>query len=133
MARAPTMNDMKARLDIIRRDIEKLRAQEALLLDMMDEGPPSHAISSVRAAKGSVKTTVLDLLKEAGRRGLNAATAVDLAKSKGIELERGSVSSLLSRLKTDDVVIYDGSVYRLKEFNEMMGVTPLRTSGDAQF
>jgi hypothetical protein len=124
------MNDMKSRLDSIRREIEKLQAQEALLLEMMDDSP---AVAPSRAAKGSVKTTVLDLLEEVGRRGVNAATAVDLAKAKGIALERGSVSSLLSRLKTDGIVAYDGSVYRLKKFTEMPGVTPLRTSGDSQF
>lgn len=96
---------------------------------MMDESP----VPPARAAKGSVKNTVLDLLEDAGRRGVNAATAVDLAKAKGITLERGSVSSLLSRLKTDGIVNHDGNVYRLKKFTEMPGVTPLRTSGDNQF
>ncbi|PVA09243.1 hypothetical protein DC366_15215 [Pelagivirga sediminicola] len=124
------MNDIRARLDGVRREIEKLKAQESLLLDMLDETP---APKQVRAAKGSVKTTVLDLLDEVGRSGLNAATAVDLAKEKGIDLERGSVSSLLSRLKTDGIVTYDGSAYRLKKFTEMPGITPLRTSSDRSF
>lgn len=125
----PSISDMRSRLETIRREIEKLQAQEALLLDMMGESPKP----SARAAKGSVKTAVLDLLEDVGRSGLNAASAVDLAKAKGIDLDRGSVSSLLSRLKTDEVVVYDGSVYRLKKYNEMPGVTPLRTSSDRQF
>ena len=42
---------------------------------------------------------------------------VAAAKAKrGIELDRGSVSSLLSRLKKDGVLFYDGSRYRLKEY-----------------
>lgn len=130
MPRAPTMNDIRTRLDRVRREIEKLKAQESLLLEMLDESP---APKQTRAAKGSVKTTVLDLLEEVGRSGLNAATAVDLAKTKGVELERGSVSSLLSRLKTDEIVTYDGSAYRLKKFTEMPGVTPLRTSGERSY
>lgn len=130
MPRAPTMNDIRSRLERIRREIEKLQAQESLLLEMLDETPTP---KQTRAVKGSVKTTVLDLLEEVGRSGLNAATAVDLAKEKGIDLERGSVSSLLSRLKTDEVVVYDGNAYRLKKFTEMPGVTPLRTSGDRSF
>lgn len=137
MARAPTMSDLKSRLDSIRRELdrhkremEKLQAQEDLLLEMMDESPvPQPA----RAAKGSVKNTVLDLLEETGQRGVNAATAVELARAKGITLERGSVSSLLSRLKSDGVVIHRGDTYRLKKHSEMPGVTPLRTSGDSQF
>lgn len=128
MPRAPTMNDIRSRLDGIRRDIEKLQAQETLLLEMLDETPEP---KSSRAAKGSVKTTVLDLLEVVGRRGLNAATAVELAKSSGTDLERGSVSSLLSRLKTDGVVVYDGSSYRLTKYTGApSAVTPLRTSGD---
>lgn len=135
MPRAPTMNDMRSRLEAIRREIEKLRtqesilkAQESLLLDMMDEKP---AATTVRAAKGSVKSTVLDLLERAGEGGLNAAIAVEMAKEDGIDLDRGSVSSLLSRLKTDNVVIYNGTVYRLKKFSQFSGgVTRLRTSGD---
>jgi hypothetical protein len=124
------MNDLKSRLDGIRRDIEKLQAQEALLLEMMDESP---APQPSRAAKGSVKSTVIDLLEETGQRGVNAATAVELARARGITLERGSVSSLLSRLKSDGVVIHHGDTYRLKKYSEMPGVTPLRTSGDSQF
>lgn len=137
MARAPTMSDLKSRLDSIRREIdtfkrgmEKLQAQEDLLLEMMDESPVSQP---PRAVKGSVKTTVLDLLEESGQRGVNAATAVELARAKGITLDRGSVSSLLSRLKSDGVVIHRGDTYRLRKYCEMPGVTPLRTSGDSQF
>lgn len=64
----------------------------------------------------NVKTMVLDLLDEVGTTGLNAVTAVDIAKRRGIQLDKGSVSSLLSRLKKDDVVVYDNDKYRLKKF-----------------
>jgi hypothetical protein len=36
--------------------------------------------------------------------------------SKGVDLVPGSVSSLLSRLKNDDVLFFDGSRYRLKRY-----------------
>lgn len=54
--------------------------------------------------------------RDVGTRGLNAQTAVDLANQRGVTLDRASVSSLLSRLKKDDVVVFDNEVYRLKEF-----------------
>lgn len=137
MARAPTMNELRARLDLIQMEIEKLRAQESLLLEMMQEAP---APASQRAQKGSVKKTVIDLLEDAGAKGLNANSALGAAKAKGIELERGSVSSLLSRLKSDGAVVYDGEVYRLTKFaRDDLGadaappfgtVRPIRTSGD---
>ena len=71
-----------------------------------------------RAARSDVKKQVLTLLEKQGKAGLNAATAVEMAAKQGYRLERGTVSSLLSRLKGDRTVSYDGSVYRLKEFGD---------------
>lgn len=75
----------------------------------------AHPASS-GAIRGRVKTLIIDLLKEVGTTGLNAQTAVDLADRRGVSVGKESVSSLLSRLKKDDVVVYDGDRYRLKEF-----------------
>lgn len=63
----------------------------------------------------NLKGIVLDMLKEVGIRGLNAGTAVELARQRGLSLERASVSSLLSRLKGDGIVKHEGDVYILKE------------------
>ena len=54
------------------------------------------------------------MLKEAGKTGLNANSAVEMAKRRGIELDRGTVSSTLSRMKRDGAVDHDGERYRLK-------------------
>ncbi|WP_333830599.1 hypothetical protein [Pararhodobacter sp.] len=131
------MSDMRSRLDRIQREIEKhlreiekLRAQESLLLEMLDERPPAR---DGRAPKGSVKTTVLELLEEVGAMGLNATAAVDLAEAKGIHLERGSVSSLLSRLKNDGVVSYNNDVYRLSPSASAPNVAHIRTSGEKAY
>lgn len=66
-----------------------------------------------RAPRSNVKQYLLTLLDEVGADGLNASSAVERATAKGDQIERGTVSSLLSRLKNDGVVFYDGSVYRL--------------------
>lgn len=66
--------------------------------------------------KPQTKAIVLELLDEVGTTGLDAATAVRLADEKGQTVEKGSVSSLLSRLKKDGVVQYDGSRYRLPKY-----------------
>lgn len=63
----------------------------------------------------NLKGIILNLLKEVGKRGLNATSAVDMARKNGISLERASVSSLLSRLKGDGIVLHVGDVYVLKE------------------
>jgi hypothetical protein len=69
-----------------------------------------------RTRRGNLKETVIDLLTEVGDKGLNAEECVSLAKSKGIDLLQGSVSSLLSRLKSDTVIFFDGARYRLKQY-----------------
>ncbi|MGC9418513.1 MAG: hypothetical protein ACP5EN_06015 [Rhodovulum sp.] len=133
MARAPTMRDMQSRLDSIEREIEKLTAQKEIILEMMGAQPDE---PQKRAKKGSVKAAVLRLLEEAGERGLNANQAVTRGKERGIDLDRGSVSSLLSRLKSDEIVAHDGERYRLKKFAAAKSgptVTPLRTSGGSVF
>lgn len=65
--------------------------------------------------RGQAKTLILDLLREVGAAGLNAASAVDLAARRGIKLERATAASNLSRLKADNVVAYDNDRYRLIE------------------
>jgi len=64
---------------------------------------------------GQVKILLLDLLEEVGATGLNA-TAVELAKNRGISLLRGTAASNLSRMKADDVVTHDGDRYRLPAY-----------------
>jgi len=69
-----------------------------------------------RTRRGNLKETVLSLAEEVADSGLTAERCVALAKSKGIDLVHGSVSSLLSRLKTDGIMFFDGQVYRLKKY-----------------
>lgn len=124
------MRMLEDRLTQVRREMEKLRAQEALLTDMIREASGEPKIK-LRAPRSNVKQTVLDLLEQVGDRGLNAATAVELAGKADKSLERGTVSSLLSRLKNEGTVVYDGTVYRLKKHagDGTPNVHPLRTSG----
>jgi hypothetical protein len=74
------------------------------------------AIPPLRPPRANVKQTVLDLLREQGAEGLNAATAVELAAKRNEVIHQPTVSSLLSRFKNDGVAVYDGKVYRLKQF-----------------
>lgn len=64
----------------------------------------------------NTKGVVLKLLEDVGTSGLNAAIAVELASRRGVSLDRNSVSSLLSRLKSDDVVVLESERYKLTEF-----------------
>jgi hypothetical protein len=124
------MKVLHERLQSILREMEKLKAQEDLIRDMIREANGEPKVK-LRAPRSNVKQAILDLLEKAGETGLNAATAVETAAKAGMTLERGTVSSLLSRLKNEGVVAYDGSVYRLMKHKPEAGpnVHPLRTSG----
>ena len=70
-----------------------------------------------RIRRGNLEETVIDILTIVADKGLTAEECVATAKTeKGITLVQGSVSSLLSRLKADDVVFFDGQRYRLKQY-----------------
>lgn len=113
MARGPSIQSLEERLGAILREIDKLKAKEEVIREMLSEakGEPK---TIVRGPRPNVKQTLFQLLEEVGDRGLNASLAVELAKSRGVSIERATVSSLLSRLKNDGTVSYDNSLYRLK-------------------
>lgn len=133
MAKGPSMKALTERLDLILREIDKLKAQESLIRDMIREANGEPKVK-LRAPRSNVKQAVLDLLEKVGTEGLNATMAVDMAANAGVTLERGTVSSLLSRLKNEGVVDYNGTVYRLAKFKgePSPNVLPLRTSGAFQ-
>lgn len=79
-------------------------------------GKAGSAIPPLRPPRSNVKQTVLELLHQRGADGLNASTAVELAKLRNETIHQPTVSSLLSRFKSDGIAVYDGSVYRLKQF-----------------
>jgi hypothetical protein len=115
-----TRADMQKLLD--QRD-QLLREIEALRHKVMGIEMAIALLDNSTDAKGaprssrSVKTVVLDLLKEMGTTGLNATTAVELANRRGISLNAASVGSTLSRFKRDGVVSLYGDKYRLAEFD----------------
>lgn len=88
-----------------------------LAISIIQKNAPTSRTDLVPVSRRSgVKGFVLDLLRERGSEGLNAAIAVDIASARGVLMDRASVSSLLSRLKNEDVVSYDDNVYRLKKY-----------------
>lgn len=110
----------KARLleqrDKLLSEIEALRNRVMgleMAISLLDEAPAAPVAG--RGKRSGIKQLVLDLLRECGASGLNAGVAVDIAARRGITLDRASVSSLLSRLKSEGVIAYDGDRYRLPD------------------
>ena len=79
-----------------------------------------------KARNSGTKGAILDLLMEAGTTGLNAANAIEIAGRRGQHLDRQSVSSLLSRLKRDKVVVYEDDRYKLIQFSKERGTGDTR-------
>jgi hypothetical protein len=106
-----TLAGLEAELEALRNKISGVR----LAIDVLEGNDEDDAADdSGRARRGAVKEALYDLLKEAGKTGLNAHSAVEMAKRRGLELDRGTVSSTLSRMKRDGAVDHDGERYRLK-------------------
>jgi hypothetical protein len=105
--------------DQLLREIEALRNKVAgleMAIALFEEDITPSAPQPPQRRRTGMKDTVLDLLNEVGTTGLNGAIAVEMAEKRGIHLDRQSVSSLLSRLKTDGVAVYEDQRYKLKQF-----------------
>lgn len=122
------MSSMKDHIKLLRERRDKLRGEleaakarydevDSLLRALEGQPPEEPAQNERRSRRGNLKELVLGMLDEAGASGLSSHACVQWAKERhGVALHPNSVSSLLSRLKADDVAFYDGERYRLKKF-----------------
>ena len=97
----------------------RLHEVENLLRVMGGEVTPELSRAAVlidRIRRGDLNNIVLSLYEQAAEAGLSTAECVAAAGRAGTPLKATSVSSLLSRLKSDGVLMYDGERYRLKRF-----------------
>jgi CRP-like cAMP-binding protein len=78
-------------------------------------GEPDHTTQRqmplLRRRARNVNETVLRLVTAAGPKGLSAVDLVERAQAEGVTLNRGTVSSLLSRLKREGTLAYNGTEY----------------------
>jgi hypothetical protein len=104
-----------------------------LAISVLEKDDDDEASKPQRGARGKTKELILSLLQEVGTTGLNATTAVELAKRRNMELARGTAASTLSRLKNDGVVLYEDDRYRLKEFPrpKVVGIQGVAATGVA--
>jgi len=107
-------NQLRAELGAVKARLDEV---ESLLRAMGGEGVPEPSVPVPgRARRGDLNNIVLSLCEQAAWTGLSSAECVERAAKTGVALKPASVSSLLSRLKADDVLMYDGERYRLKRF-----------------
>lgn len=116
-------NQLRAELGAVKARLDEV---EGLLRIMGGEGAHEPSVTAPsRTRRGDLNNIVLSLCEQAGEVGLSSAECVEKASKAGTALKPASVSSLLSRLKADGVLMYDGERYRLKRFagprNAVMG------------
>jgi hypothetical protein len=77
----------------------------------------------------NVKQTVMGLIVDAGSAGITAVEVVERAALAGRQLDRPSVSSLLSRLKREGVLSFNGERYFPASSREIESAPGLKVVG----
>ena len=110
------MNNMKGKLATIRAEISRLQAQEEVLVELIgqDNGEPPPNRSRKRSA--NIKPLVLDLMHRAGFTGATSAEVDKAVRERVPTVAKDTVGSVLSRLKSDGALTYDGERYYEKQF-----------------
>ena len=120
------MSSKNESIKLLRERRDKLRAEVQGVQTRLDEvefmlrtlGDETAKVEEAkRTRRGDLKDIVLAMYEEAGEAGLSTQACIRWAKERrGVDLQPASVSSLLSRLKADGVLFFDGDRYRLKRF-----------------
>lgn len=105
---------MQAKLEAIRKEIAELRIQEKLLIELLGEDAPKAPVRT--RVRSPIKPLVLDYL--AGKEGEGATTKEvdEFVRFHVPAVAQDTVGSILSRLKSDGALVYDGERYYEKRF-----------------
>jgi hypothetical protein len=89
------------------------RALEALQNQLLGVEASMKALSNApkTSSDRNVKSIVLEIVREAGGVGVTASEVIARAAVKGRQLKSTSVSSLLSRYKSEGTLRFDGERY----------------------
>jgi hypothetical protein len=99
-----------ADIEALRNKIDGLDIAIKLVSAAGDSGEAS------RPTRVPVSQTMIELLRQSGEVGLKPRTVVELAADRGINLNRGSVYSLLNRMERSGILVHENAHYKLKEF-----------------
>ena len=102
-------DQLAAEIDCLQNKIAGLEIAINLITGQEERG------SSPVFGKVHVTETIVGLLGEAGPSGLEARAVIERAAGRGINLNRGSVYSLLNRLERAGTVVHEGHRYKLCE------------------
>jgi hypothetical protein len=106
---------MREKLEAIRSEIAKLQAQEALLLELLDEKPLPKP-KSTRQRSPAIKPLVIDYMASVGESGATSKQVDEHVRSIVPSVALDTVGSVLSRLKSDGALVYEGERYYEKRY-----------------
>ena len=106
---------IEGKLKAIRDQIATLQAQEKVLLDLLAEmsGKP---VKVTRKRSPSVKPLVLDIMAGAAEAGATSKEVDEAVRASIPTVAQDTVGSVLSRLKSDGALVYDGERYYEKRY-----------------
>lgn len=109
------MQMIEAELARIRAEIQRLHAQEEVLLGLrqkMSGEPPRPG----RKRSPAIKPLVIDIMHEAGFAGATSGEVDQMVRRTVPGVAKDTVGSILSRLKSDGALVYDSDRYYEKQF-----------------
>lgn len=116
MANAKEQKDMiEAKLAAIRGQIATLQAQERVLSELLAE-MKGEAVTKVRKRSPSIKPLVIDIMGDVGAAGATSKEVDEAVRLRVPSVANDTVGSVLSRLKSDGALVYDGERYYEKRF-----------------
>ena len=110
------MKMIEGELSRIRAEIDRLKAQEEVLVSLRTKMGGEAPEPQARRRSPAIKPLVLDVLTDAGFTGATSAEVDEVVRSRVPSVAKDTVGSVLSRLKADGALTYDGVRYYVKEF-----------------
>lgn len=105
------MKAIEAELERVRSEIQKLKIEEGALIRILSQISGKPVVSQRRRRASNVKSIVLDIVRATEQEGISSLEASELVKEKVPDVAKDTVSSVLSRLKGDGVLIFRNGKY----------------------
>ena len=125
------MKAIQSELERVQAEISKLRIEEDTLkrlLATLNGDPPKR-----RKRAANVKPIVLEIMASAKREGATSVEVNELVREQVPTVAKDTVASVLSRLKSDGALVYDGERYYERRYDpskprSVIQLPPIRAS-----
>jgi hypothetical protein len=108
------MSAIRDELAVVQAEIARLRIQEETLVRLLRKvsGEPAEALATPqRKRSANVKPLVLDIMIKVGATGATSKEVDDAVRAANPAVATATVGSVLSRLKADGALVFDGERY----------------------